>query len=71
MVAKLVHWHLCKIHLNVTSWLNHQPLLVVENDEIKLFWDFGMVTDHMICHNRPDINVILQSSCQTQTLILN
>ena len=30
---------------------------MVENGEIKLLWDFGMVTDHMICHNCPGITV--------------
>ena len=63
MVAKVVHWHLCKtfhVQLKVTSWRDHQPLPVVENDEIKLLWDFGMVTDHMVCHNHPDITVFLR-----------
>ena len=63
MVAKVVHWHLCKtfhVQLDVTSWHDHQPLPVVENNEIKLLWDFGMVTDHMISHNRPDITVFLR-----------
>ena len=62
-VAKVVHWHLCKIfhvQLDVTSWRDHQPLPVVENNEIKLLWDFGMVTDHTISHNRPDITVFLR-----------
>ena len=63
MVARVVHWHLCKtfhIHLDVTSWHDHQPLPVVENDEVKLLWDFGMITDHAVCHNRPDITMFMK-----------
>ena len=59
----MVHWHLCKtfhVQLDVISWRDHQPLPVVENNEIKLLWDFGMVTDHMISHNRSDITVFLR-----------
>ena len=73
MVAKVVHWHLCNtfhVHLDVTSWHDHQPLPVVENDEIKLLWDFGMVTDHMVCHNRPDITVFLKKDQSHSAFVL-
>ena len=63
MVARVVHWHLCatfSIPLGATNWHDHQPLPVVENDEVKLLWDFGMITDLSVRHNRPDIVVFLK-----------
>ena len=63
VVAQVVHWHLCKtfhVQLDVTSWRDHQPLQVVENNEIKLLWDFGMVTNHMISRDCLDITVFLR-----------
>ena len=63
MVARVLHWHFCTafhVSSTVTSWHDHHPLPVVENDEIKLLWDFGMITDLAVCHNRPDIVVFLK-----------
>ena len=63
MVAKVVHWHLCvtfRISLGATRWQDHHPLPVVENDEVKLLWDFGMITDLTVCHNLPDIIMFLK-----------
>ena len=63
MVARVLHWHLCitfHIPLTTTSWHDHRPLPVVKNDEIKLLWDFGMITDLPVYHNRPDIVVFLK-----------
>jgi len=56
IVARVVHWHLCAtfhIPLGATSWHNHHPLLVVENEEVKMLWGFGMITDHSVCNNQP------------------
>ena len=44
MVARVVHWHLCKsfsIPLYANSWFSHQPLPVVENDDVKILWVSG------------------------------
>jgi len=63
MVARVVHWHLCAtfhIPLGATSWYNHHPPPVVENEEVKILWDFGMITDLRVCHNRPDIVTFLK-----------
>ena len=67
MVARVMHWHLCStfhIPLSATSWHDHHPLPVVENDEVKLLWDFGIITDLTVCHNRPDIVVYLKKDHQ-------
>ena len=30
----------------------------MENDQVKLLWDFRIQTDHRLDHNRPDIVVL-------------
>ena len=59
-VAKNIHWSLCtKFGLNHTesSW-NHCPPSVIENEEVKLLWDFNIWTDKVIPARHPDIVVI-------------
>ena len=59
-VSKFIHWSLCaKFSLDYceSSW-NHYPLSVVENDEVKLLWDFNIWTDKVISARCPDIIVI-------------
>ena len=38
----------------------------MENDQVKLLWDFRIQTDHHLDHNRPDIVVLKKASkvCQ-------
>ena len=67
MVARVMHWHLCStfhISLSATSWHDHHLLPVVENDEVKLLRDFGIITDLTVCYNRPDIVVCLKKDHQ-------
>jgi len=66
MVAQVVHWHLCKsfsLPLSSGTWFTYVPLPVVENDAVKILWDFGLFTDIRILKNRPDIVVFLKQ-CQ-------
>ena len=59
-VAKFIHWSLCtKFGLDHCefSW-NHCSPSVVENDEVKLLWDFNICTDKVISARCPDIIVI-------------
>ena len=64
MVAKVVHWHLCKtfhVQLDVISWRDHQPLPVVENNESSYCGILGwLLIIIMISHNRSDITVFLR-----------
>ena len=55
-----LHWDLCKknrLKCNV-KWYEHEPDSVVENDDIKLLWDFNIQCDNMIEARRPDIAVL-------------
>ena len=59
-VARRLHWDLCKtngLKCNV-KWYELEPGSVVENDDIKLLWDFNIQCDNMIKARRPDIVVL-------------
>ena len=59
-VARRLNWDLCKkngLKCNV-KWYEHEPDSVVENNEIKLLWDFNIQCDNMIEARRPDIVVL-------------
>ena len=58
LVARAVHWHLCKHYsllLISKSWLSHNPPPVCESSTTKLLWDFHLQTSSHHASNRPDI----------------
>ena len=59
-VAKKVHWNFCKKNEleNTEKWYEHVPERVVENEEVKVFWDMNVQCDNVIEARRPDIIVI-------------
>ncbi|XP_068208495.1 uncharacterized protein [Palaemon carinicauda] len=59
-VAKAFYWNLCKKHQVPCNnkWYEHQPEGVIENDHIRILWDYGIRTDRVICANRPDVTLI-------------
>ena len=59
-VARAVHWSLCKKYQMPCSnkWYEHQPETVIENDNAKLLWDFGIRTDRVIQAHRPDLTLV-------------
>ena len=63
-IAFLIHWTLSKqAGCQVRSpWWRHTPTTVWENDEYKVLWDFKIVTDSVICHDRPDIVLMHKTS---------
>jgi len=64
MIARVVHWHLCKsfdLPLSSDTWFSHKPLPVMENDLVKILWDFGLFNIR-IPNNRPNI-VIFMKRC--------
>ena len=44
------------------KWFNQKPATVVENDRVKILWDFNIQTGLVIQHRRPDIVVL----CKTE-----
>jgi len=64
-IARVVHRHLCKLFdlpLSSDIWFSHKPLPVMENDLVKILWDFGLFTNIRIPNNIPDI-VIFMKPC--------
>ena len=59
-VAAIIHWNMCRNHNFDYSerWYEHRAEKVLENDDIKLLWDFHIQTDHVIEHCRPDILIL-------------
>ena len=59
-VARIIHWELCnKFGLEKARyWYEHKPEGVIENDQVKILWDFMIQCDHMIEHRKPDIVVV-------------
>ena len=59
-VAAAVHWSMCKKYQfdHHKNWYEHTADKVLENDEVKLLWDFHIQTDHVIEHCRPDILLV-------------
>ena len=62
-IARIVHLELCQKFglVGKVKWFNHKPAIVVENDRVKIFWDFNIQTDHVIQHRRPNIVVLYKT----------
>ena len=56
-IARILHLELCQNFglVGEFKWYNHKPAIVVENDRVKILWDFNIQTDHDIQHMRSDI----------------
>ena len=54
--GKVIHWELRKkLKFNhITKWYMHNPETVLENEMLKIFWDFEIQTDHRILARQPD-----------------
>ena len=56
-VARMIHWNISHSYgLDVSSkWYEHKPEGVIENDHVKLLWDFNIQTSTYIQARRPDV----------------
>ena len=56
----MVYWNLCKkYHLHASKkWWQHNIEKVLQNEEVKILWDFKIQTDKHLAHNIPDITVV-------------
>ena len=59
-VCSNLHWNLCKKYgIDVSEkWYQHKAETVVENERVKILWDFNVQCDRYIEPRRPDIIVI-------------
>ena len=62
-IARIVHLKLCQKFglVGEVKWYNHKSASVVENNRIKILWDFDNQTDHVILQKRPDILVLFKT----------
>ena len=59
-VARMIHWNIAHSYgLDVSNkWYEHKPEGVIENDHVKLLWDFNIQTSTYIQGRRPDVVVV-------------
>jgi len=66
MIAAVLHWHLLQVYLipaSEQSWFTHRIPLVFQLTDVKILWDFGLSSDHVLPAdhnhhaNHPDIVV--------------
>ena len=59
-VCHNLHWQLCIKYGIPTGekWYQHRPESVMENEDVKLLWDFMVQCDIPILHRKPDIIVV-------------
>ena len=62
-IAAIIHWNYCKKFGFACTEKYHEHFVetkmkVLENDEVKLLWDFSIQTEKRIEHNKPDIVVL-------------
>ena len=61
-VARYIHHRIASsfslLEDTSVAWYNHKPLPVIENDVIKVLWDFNIQTDKHVTSNRPDIVIV-------------
>ena len=59
-VASMLHLNLCKrYHLPASEkWWEYNVEKVLQNEEVKILWDFEIQTDRHLAHYLPDITVI-------------
>ena len=69
-VATMVHWELCKQYdlPHSQNWYEHRAEAVMENDDVKLLWDFNIRTDRVIEARRPDIVLIDKKNKETMII---
>ena len=55
-----LHWTLCRKYglEDSKKWYQHKVDSVVENERVKILWDFNIQTDREMKHRRPDIVVV-------------
>jgi hypothetical protein len=70
-VAGLIHWEMCKQFglPYAKHWYDHRAEPVLENERVKLLWDFSIRTDRVIEARRPDIVVVNKK--EKETIILD
>ena len=69
-VCSNLHWSLCqKFGIKVSEkWYQHHPEAVMENEDVKILWDFMVQCDREIVHRKPDIVVVNKKTNECQII---
>ena len=69
-VARMIHWNIVHSHgLDVSNkWHEHKREGIIENDHVKLLWNFNIQTSTYIQTRRPDV-VVVDSDRKTSNII--
>ena len=63
---------------NAAKWYEHTPEELLENDNVRILWDFSVQTDCKLEHNKPDILIvdkqtgechIIDAACPFDTIV--
>ena len=60
-VAGIIHQELCNTYGLIdtkTQYYKYVPEVIMENDDVKIYWDTDIITDRMVRHNRLGIVVL-------------
>ena len=59
-MEKAIHWELCrKLKFDhTTKWYLQKPESTLENETLKILWDFEIQTDHLLLARRPNLMII-------------
>ena len=70
-VGRHVHWQFCeKLGFNRGRvWHEHEPESVIENENLKILWDFTIQCDHMTEPRGPDIMIV--DTVKKETMIID
>ena len=65
------HWELCKRFSfpHMEKWFEHCPEKVLEDEEVKVLWDFTIQTDHRLEHNKP--NIVVHNKSKRECIIID
>ena len=67
-LGKIVHWKLArKSNFEAgDKWYEHEPEIILENEDYKILCDFSIQSDHVIEARRPDLAVVdkKEKSCK-------
>ena len=72
-LALCLRWALLINQYNNNNDNNNRPYSIVENNSVKILWDFNIFVDHVISARRPDIVVIdkVSSVVMYPSLLIN
>ena len=70
-ITSYLHWKICDLYglPKAEMWYEHDPPKIVENENVKVLYDFNIYTDKKIKHRRPDI--VLHKKEERQTALID